>query len=137
MIRLQLGYNKGKIIRSQKAGKVYPDPVGTPSDSLPFGETDSGSRATRATHWYQIPEHISISLLDLSIFQSILFSESIEHLNMTPGWFGTFIFPYILGMSSSQLTNSYFSEGRSTTNHIIIHRLSIDYPYTNHILSVY
>jgi len=26
-------------------------------------------------------------------------------------WFGTFLFPYILGISSSQLTKSYFSEG--------------------------
>ena len=37
--------------------------------------------------------------------------------NTTGCWFGTWIlFFQILGMSSSQLTNSYFSEGRSTTN---------------------
>jgi hypothetical protein len=31
----------------------------------------------------------------------------------TGWWFGTFfIFPILLGMSSSQLTNSYFSEGK-------------------------
>ena len=37
-----------------------------------------------------------------------------------------FFFPFELGMSSSQLTNSYFSEGCPTTNHI--HRLSMNYP---------
>ena len=42
-----------------------------------------------------------------------------QHHNWLVVWLPFFIFPLILGMSSSQLTYSYFSEGwRKTTNQI-------------------
>ena len=49
-------------------------------------------------------------------------SRYISHINLVGGWNMDFIFPIILGMSSSQLTNSIiFQRGRSTTNQLIIY----------------
>ena len=50
---------------------------------------------------------------DIGIIKWLILANNGELL-VIGWWFGTmefYVFPYILGISSSQLTNSYFSEG--------------------------
>ena len=64
---------------------------------------------------------------------------TLRQLKQSGWWFGTLILLFhILGISSSQLTFIFFRGVETqppTTNHI--HRLSIDYPYIIHILTIY